>query len=103
MHQRFNSPKGLVVDQATGIVDVLHRDGIDSYERNTQTRRTITTHKSTNGNDVWYSLGWWKSQRSLLVGNARTYVTDGEVIALDLNGTVRFKAGVGLNPAAFGE
>ena len=102
-HQRFVSPKGLVVDPTTGIIYVLHRDGIDSFDRNTQTRRTIATHKSTNGNDVWYSLGWWKSQRALLVGTARTYGTDGEVIALDLNGTVSFKAGVGLNPSAFAD
>ncbi|MCX6141400.1 MAG: hypothetical protein NTX15_11345 [Candidatus Kapabacteria bacterium] len=102
-HQRYASPKGLVIDPQTGVVYILHRDGIDAFDPRSQARTRVISHSSTNGNDVWYSLGWWKSQRALPVGNARTYVTDGEVIALDLNGTVRFKAGVGLNPAAFGD
>jgi hypothetical protein len=55
------------------------------------------------GNDIWYSLGWWPSQSSLLVGNARSYVTDGEVLVLDRNGNERFRVAVGLNPTAFGE
>lgn len=102
-HQRFYSPKGLVIDPQTGVAYILHRDGIDAFDRSSRARSRVISHSSTNGKDVWYSLGWWDQERALLVGNARSYVTDGEVIALDLNGTVRFKAGVGLNPSAFGD
>lgn len=100
-HQRYTSPKGLVIDPASGIIYVLHRYGVDMYDPNTRVRTTIVPHESGGNNDVWYSLGWWASQRLLLVGNARSYVTDGEVIAIELNGNVRFRANVGLNPAAF--
>lgn len=102
-HVRFAMPRGLIVDPRDGLVYVLHRDGLDAYspERETQTRRA--SHASTMGNDIWYSLGWWNAQSSILIGNARSYVTDGEVIVLDRSGTERFRAPVGLNPAAFAE
>lgn len=100
-HQRYTSPKGLVVDPSTGVIYILHRYGVDSYDPNTRIRTTIIAHESGGNNDVWYSLGWWATQRLLLVGNARSYVTDGEVIAIERNGVVRFRTNVGLNPAAF--
>jgi len=100
-HQRFASPKGLVVDPETGRIYVLHLMGIHSYDHDTRTATPLIEHRSGNGNDVWYSLGWWREQNILLVGNARSYVTDGEVIAIDLNGAVRFRSSVGLNPTAF--
>lgn len=102
-HQRYNSPKGLVVDPQTGRIYILHRAGIDAYDHTTRTTTPLIQHVSGNGNDVWYSLGWWTQQNILLVGNARSYVTDGEVIAIDLNGAIRFRTGVGLNPSAFGD
>lgn len=100
-HQRYSSPKGLVIDPSSGAIYILHRYGIDLYDPNTRIRTTIVAHESGGPNDVWYSLGWWASQQLLLVGNARSYVTDGEVIAIDLTGTIRFRTNVGLNPASF--
>jgi hypothetical protein len=100
-HQRYSAPKGLVVDPRTGVVYILHRNGVDRYDHGTRTATPLIDHVSGNGNDVWYSLGWWREQNILLVGNARSYVTDGEVIAIDLNGAIRFRTNVGLNPSAF--
>jgi DNA-binding beta-propeller fold protein YncE len=102
-HVRFAMPRGLVVDPVDGRVYVLHRDGVDAYRAETTERVRLRSHTSTMGNDIWYSLGWWPSQSSLLVGNARSYVTDGEVLVLDRNGNERFRVAVGLNPTAFGE
>jgi hypothetical protein len=102
-HVRFAMPRGLVVDPVDGRVYVLHRDGVDAYRAGTSELVRLRSHTSTMGNDIWYSLGWWPSQSSLLVGNARSYVTDGEVLVLDRNGNERFRVAVGLNPTAFGE
>lgn len=102
-HIRFSSPKGLVVDPATGFVYVLHGNGIDVYDHASQKRSTLVAHQSGSGNDIWYSLGFRQSDRTLLVGNARSYVTNGAVIALDLEGNRKFEASVGLNPSAFGQ
>lgn len=102
-HVRFAMPRGLVVDPRDGHVYVLHRDGIDAYTPQTQTRERIATHASSMGNDIWYSLGWWASQSCLLVGNARSYVTDGEVVIMETDGRIRLRAQVGLNPTAYAE
>ena len=102
-HVRFAMPRGLVVDPRDGRVYVLHRDGLDGYLLEQGTRERLATHTSTMGNDIWYSLAWWNAQSSLLIGNARSYVTDGEVIVLDRRGNERFRAPVGLNPTACAE
>lgn len=102
-HVRFAMPRGLVVDPRDGRVYVLHRDGLDGYLLEQGIRERLASHASTMGNDIWYSLGWWSTQSSLLIGNARSYVTDGEVIVLDRSGAERFRAPVGLNPTAFAE
>lgn len=102
-HVRFAMPRGLVIDPRDGRVYVLHRDGLDGYLLEQGIRERLASHTSTMGNDIWYSLGWWNTQSSLLIGNARSYVTDGEVIVLDRSGAERFRAPVGLNPTAFAE
>lgn len=102
-HVRYPMPRGLVVDPRDGRVYVLHRDGLDGYLLEQGIRERLASHASTMGNDIWYSLGWWSTQSSLLIGNARSYVTDGEVIVLDRSGTEQFRAPVGLNPTAFAE
>lgn len=102
-HVRYAMPRGLVIDPLDGRVYVLHRDGLDVYYLERGTSERLLTHASTMGNDVWYSLGWWNNQASIVIGNARSYVTDGEVIVVDRSGVERFRAPVGLNPTAFAE
>lgn len=102
-HVRYMMPRGLVVDPIDGRVYVLHRDGLDAYHLERGTTERILTHTSTMGSDIWYSLGWWNTRASLVIGNARNYVTDGEVIVVDRSGVERFRTSVGLNPTAVAE
>jgi hypothetical protein len=99
-HLRFSSPKGIVLDPANGTLHILHRNGIDTYDPAMRSVTRIVDHVSANGNDIWYTLGLWAARDLLVVGNARKYVTDGEVIAFTRSGAEILRAPVGLNPSA---
>lgn len=97
----FHAPHGLEVDSTTGNVVVLHEDGVDEISADQASPRRVITHRSADGNDVWYGLGYDTSKHIIWIGNARSYVTDGECIAVDLDGVVRGRFPVGANPTAF--
>lgn len=97
----FKSPHGMVVDSLTGNALVLHEDGVDEIAPNDASTRRIISHRSSDGNDVWYGLGFDAAKRIVWIGNARAYVTDGECIAVDLDGVVIGRYPVGANPTAF--
>ena len=95
------SPHGMSIDSTTGNAIVLHEDGVDEITPIETLTRRIIAHRSADGNDVWYGLGFDAASRILWIGNARAYVTDGECIAVDLSGTVIGRYPVGANPTAF--
>lgn len=97
----FRSPHGMVVDSATGNALVLHEDGVDEIVFDATPTRRIVSHRSAAGNDVWYGLGFDETRRTVWIGNARSYVTDGECIAVHLDGTIIGRYPVGANPTGF--
>ena len=97
----FASPADLAIDPATGAVYVLHSAGIDVITDGQLPSRRIISHTSGNGSDVWYSLSFDARTGHLLVGNARSYVTDGEVIEYSVDGGIIRRWSVGLNPTAY--
>lgn len=97
----FASPADLAIDQKTGAIYVLHEAGIDVITDAQQPSRRIISHRSGNGSDVWYSLAYDARTGHLLVGNARSYVTDGEVIECSVDGSIIRRWPVGLNPTAY--
>lgn len=98
---RYEAPTDLVCDPRSGDIYVLHRNGIDRIDGVTMSVSSVIQHTSGNGNDVWYSLGWDERSGHLLIGNARSYVTDGEVIEITTDGTIVRRSPVGVNPTAF--
>lgn len=94
----FNSPTRICTDTATGNAFILHTNGVDMLTPGTSASQHILEHKSTAANDVWYSLGYDHVNQHLIVGNARSYVTDGEVLVYTLNGQLVNRYGVGSNP-----
>lgn len=99
-HYRLNAPSRLVVDPQTGEVFVLHAQGIEGVNGTGGIRRVVD-HRSGVGADAWYSL--WRHPQSgeLYVGNARSFVTDGEVLVYSVQGALLGRYSVGLNPTAF--
>lgn len=97
---RLASPTRLTLDEVTGEVFVLHRDGIEMLAVGAAPRRVIG-HTSGNGADVWYALWRHPISGHLYVGNARTFVTDGEVLVYSVQGALQERYAVGLNPTAF--
>ncbi|RPI66219.1 MAG: hypothetical protein EHM43_11725 [Ignavibacteriae bacterium] len=97
----FASPADLAIDPSTGAVFVLHEDGIDVITDPQKASQRIIDHTSGGGSDVWYSLSYDARTGHLLVGNARSYVTDGEVIEVALDGDIVRRWSVGLNPTAY--
>jgi DNA-binding beta-propeller fold protein YncE len=95
----LKSPTRLAADPATGDVFVLHEDGVDRLTAGASAARIIS-HRSVSGADVWYALAYDAQRKQLLVGNARTYVTDGEVLEIALDGVVLNRISVGLNPTS---
>lgn len=97
----FASPADLAIDPSTGAVFVLHEDGIDVITDPQMPSQRIIDHTSGGGSDVWYSLSYDARTGHVLVGNARSYVTDGEVIEIALDGDIVRRWPVGLNPTAY--
>lgn len=97
---RLKTPTRLVIDETSGDVYVLHAEGVDRVLVDGSRQRTIS-HVSGDGNDVWYSLGFDQLQRELLIGNARSFVIDGEVLRVGLDGTIRSRTQVAINPTTF--
>lgn len=100
-HLRYASPTDVVCDPKTGDVYVLHDNGIDRIDAVSLTSSRVISHTSGNGSDVWYALGFDKRTGHLYIGNARSYVTDGEVIEITVDGTIIRRSPVGINPTAF--
>lgn len=100
-HWRYTAPRGMAIDDRTGLLYVLHADGIDEIDVTASTTRRIIGHVSRDGNDVWFALAFDPSRSLLWVGNARTYVLDGEALAISLDGGIVHRLTVGLNPTAF--
>lgn len=94
-HYRFRSPTSACVDPATGTLYVLHAAGVS---RIVGGRLSTVISKSTS--DAWYSLAWDRRTSRLIIGNARNYVTDGEVLVIDTVGTVISRVDVGINPGS---
>ncbi len=99
-HIRVKQPKSVLLSPVGGELYVLFLNGVDRYEPETRSRTPIVSHTSANGNDVWYSLGWWHHKNAFVVGNARNYQTDGEIIVFTPTGNEILRAKVGLNPTA---
>ena len=94
----FNSPTRICTDTVTGNAFILHTNGVDMLIPGISTSQHILEHKSTAANDVWYSLGYDNVNQHLFVGNARSYVTDGELLVYTLSGQLVDRYPVGSNP-----
>ena len=98
---RMKVPTAIAVDSESGAVYVLNETGVVRIESNSPTPTLVAPHENKNGNDIWYSLGFDPIRKLIVVGNARSYVTDGEVILFRTDGTIEARLNVGINPTAF--
>jgi hypothetical protein len=89
---RYDGPSDLALDPLHGVVYVLHAEGVDELDLTTSATRRILSNTTS---DVWYSIAYDESRDLIWVGNAKNYVTDGEVFAVQRNGT-RWGSGVGV-------
>ncbi len=95
---RYRSPRGLALDQRSGICYVLHEDGVDELSPRITKPLRILNHTSRAPNDIWYGLGVSPSRQMLYVCNARSYVTNGEVRIYRTDGELLKTVEVGVNP-----
>ena len=95
---RFSSPRGITIDRRSGICYVLHQDGVDELSPRIATPLRIISHRSVAPNDIWYSIGVSPTRQKLYIGNARSYVTNGEVRIYRSNGELLDRIEVGVNP-----
>lgn len=98
---RIKSPLDITIDTLSGNAYVMHAAGVDVLDPQTLATTRIISHQSGAGSDIWYSIGFDHDRRLILIGNARSYVTDGEVIVADLLGTIISRYPVGPNPISF--
>lgn len=94
-HHRLRSPMSACVDPFTGALYVLHATGVSRI-----TGGRLSPVISRTSSDAWYSLTWDRRASRLIIGNARNYVTDGEVIVVDTAGVVVRRVDVGINPGS---
>ena len=95
----MKTPTRIEVDPATGDAYVLCDEGVVRCTAD----GSMQTVVQRTGSDVWYSLWIRPTTREVYVGNARQYVTDGEVLVYSLSGQLLRRSAVGLNPTAFVE
>ncbi|MFM8772045.1 MAG: hypothetical protein ACKOE4_08545 [Candidatus Kapaibacterium sp.] len=91
---RFTSVKGACIDRRSGTVYVMHGDGISAIRGS-----VLSAVMKRAENEVWYGFGFDTRASRLLIGNARTYVTNGELIIADTTGVVLRRHDVGINPS----
>jgi hypothetical protein len=77
---------------------VLHQEGVDELSPRIATPLRIISHRSVAPNDIWYSIGVSPTRQKLYIGNARSYVTNGEVLIYRTNGEFLKAVEVGVNP-----
>ncbi len=95
----FEAPTRIALDPASGSIYVLHQNGIDRLSAGDSSSYRVVSHSSAQGQDIWYALAF-DPRNVLLVGNARSYVTDGEVLEYGLDGTVFARHPVAVNPTS---
>lgn len=98
VRRRFSAPRAIEIDPVNGEVVVLHADGIDAVTLTSQ--RRIATHRS-GGDAVWYGMGLHPSDGTIWIGDAKSYLTPGDVVVLDRDGHEVRRLRVGRNPTAF--
>lgn len=96
-HVRLRSPKALVLDEQTGDPIVLHADGVVRIGRD-----AISMVLRRPDGETWYGLGRDASSGRMFIGNARSYVTNGEVIVVSRSGEIIARHEVGINPSRMG-
>ena len=97
---RFSAPRGICVDKLSGVCYVLHEQGVDELSPRIAKPLRIISHPSVTPNDVWYSIAVSPSRQKLYIGNARSYVTNGEVLVFRTNGQLLNRIDVGVNPGS---
>lgn len=95
---RFPSPRGISVDRLSGICYVLHEQGVDELSPRIAKPLRIISHSSVTPNDIWYTINVSPTRQKLYIGNARSYVTNGEVLIYRTNGELLNRIEVGVNP-----
>ena len=93
-HHRFRSMKGACIDPRSGTVYVMHGEGISAIRSS-----VVSTVMKRPEFETWYGFGFDRRASRLLIGNARTYVTNGELIIADTTGRVIRRYDVGINPS----
>lgn len=96
----FQSPSRLALDTVHGDVYVLHGKGVSRLTEGVEQPALVLTHTSGAGSDTWYSLAYDSVRGLLYVGNARAFVTDGEVLVFMKDGSPVGRYPVALNPTS---
>lgn len=94
----FTAPTNIAIHPQTGDVFVLHAHGIHRIAAD-GTSSVVATHEATTTGETWYSIAYAAASRTLYVGNARSFLTDGEVLTLNESGEVLERYSVGPNPS----
>ncbi|MBU3678994.1 MAG: hypothetical protein FGM32_05240 [Candidatus Kapabacteria bacterium] len=91
---QFRSVKGACIDPRSGTLYVMHAEGISAIRS-----AVVSTVMKRPNSETWYGLGFDARASRLLIGNARTYVTNGEIVIADTTGVVIRRHDVGINPS----
>lgn len=94
-HYRFRSPTSACIDPVTATLYVLHSSGVSRISNG-----RVSMVISRASDEAWYSLAWDRRSARLIIGNARNYVTDGQIIVVDTSGQAQRRFGVGINPGS---
>lgn len=92
-HYRLRAPTSACIDPRSGSLYVLHAGGVSRIVAG-----TLKPIVDRQGQDAWYGLAWDSRRGRLIIANARTYVTDGEVLFADTSGAIVRRVDVGVNP-----
>jgi DNA-binding beta-propeller fold protein YncE len=95
-HYRLRAPTAASIDRRSGRLYVLHAGGVSCIAGG-DVRSVI----ARTNDDAWYALAWDERHQRLVIGNARAYVTDGEVMMVDTSGSILRRVDVGVNPGRF--
>ncbi|MCX7908421.1 MAG: hypothetical protein N2560_02745, partial [Ignavibacteria bacterium] len=91
--------KGLFLDDETGEIYFTSKDKIAKINPNNGKIDVVVSN--TKSTEIWYSVAYDNKKKILLIGNAKNYTVEGEVIIFEyFNSNFNFvkSVSVGLNP-----
>lgn len=99
-HWKLPSPRSLKIDSETGDLYFLSNDKVFRLIVDKGLAEELIVNPRAN--EIWYSLGLDTKNKLLLIGNAKNYTVEGEVLVFkwdSQNSFLKTNVPVGLNPS----